>query len=91
MLDFLKRLYKHQLTNLHILVTSRPETDIRHCLDLFKPTRSSFDLQLDPRHLADLAAYIADSLTQPEFEDWHAATREEVRNALSDTDKSQGM
>lgn len=91
MLAFLVKIYKLQVSSLHILLTSRPEKKIVRYLASLDPTRPSFNLQDDPRHQADLEAYITDRLSQSSFESWGEATREKARRALADTQKSQGM
>lgn len=91
MLAFLARLYRLRFPNLRLLLTSRPETKILRRLEGFDTTRSNLDLQLDPGHQADLAAYIDERLSQQTFERWGEVAREKARKALGDPHKSQGM
>lgn len=94
MLDFLRDLHqlKPPLQSLHVLVTSRPEKRILHCLEGLDTSRPRLDLRNDRRHLQDVKDYIAYRLSDPTVADaWDSdqATRDTVKKAL--LEKSEGM
>ena len=87
-LELIEKLIKSQVSNLHICVTSRPETDIKKALDplLFRPV--SLHDELGQEHAIE--EYITSVInTDPKNETWREEDRRLVIDVL--TRKAAGM
>ena len=87
-LELIEKLIKSQVSNLHICVTSRPETDIKKALDrlLFRPV--SLHDELGQKHAIE--EYITSVInTDPKNEMWREEDRRLVIDVL--TRKAAGM
>jgi hypothetical protein len=84
-LEFVEGLVDLRLANLHICTTSRPEADIRDCLDLLPFKQIS--LHTESGQVQDIVKYIK-SVVQ-KMKRWTAADKELVVEVL--TNKGDGM
>ena len=87
-LNLIKSLVKLQFPNLHICVTSRPETDIKDILDPLIPRYVS--LHDERGQKKDIENYIKSVInTHPKNKQWKMEHKQLVINVL--TDKADGM
>ena len=88
MLDFLERLVKLDLPNVHICATSRPEIDIRNILEPLAAFRMS--LHDESGQKDDISLYIEKVVhADQRMRRWRNADKQLVINSLSD--KADGM
>jgi hypothetical protein len=87
-LPLLNRLVSLGITGLHLLVTSRPERDIRRCIS---PLSSHhLDLSNTHEHKEDLARFISHELLSSEhYEDWPLNVKSQAKEIL--VEKAKGM
>ena len=87
-LVFLKGLVELSLPNLHLCVTSRPETDIRHVLELLTSRRVSLHEQSGQKK--DIIDYVTSVVqSDPKMRRW----RDEDKNLVIETlsERADGM
>jgi hypothetical protein len=88
LLAFIEELFKSQIRNLRICVTSRPETDIKDVLDplIFR----SVSLHDESGQKRDIEDYIKSVInTNPKNKRWKAEDKQLIINVL--TEKADGM
>jgi hypothetical protein len=87
-LDFVEELVNLHLANLHICITSRPEADIKNCLDILPFSRIS--LNDESGQMMDIVNYVNFVVnTDPRMTSWRRADREQVIEVL--TTRADGM
>lgn len=75
--------------DLHVLVTSRPEPDIKYHLSSIQRSTHPLSLHDTPCHLETLESYVSTQLLSWEYSDWPEAIKKKVQRIL--VDKSNGM
>lgn len=86
---FLKDLYGLNLGNLRLLVTTRPEIEIREYMDHFARTCSFLNFHNANPHKDDLARHISTRLSDLKSYKWGEATRVKAERLLNE--KANGM
>ncbi len=92
LLKFIGRVHSWNMTNLHVLYTSRPEPDIKTELKpLFQqPATWVIDLQKRREEVnRDISAHIEQKIASSNFSFWSPETKENVKVTL--TSKADGM
>jgi hypothetical protein len=89
-LQFLKELVEHDLSNLHICVTSRPEIDIREVLDpLTSSPVSLHDQSGQKKDIVDYVRSMVYSDSEPIMKRWRTEDKDLVITTLSE--RADGM
>jgi ankyrin repeat domain-containing protein 50 len=92
LLECLKRIHKAGLKNLHLLCTSRRETDIEAALKpvFASPFTNSFDLSIYRDAIdRDIGLHIDNALASSDYESWPEGVKREARESL--VAKADGM
>jgi len=93
LLKVLRQIHDQQSPNLHLICTSRRETDIERVLEYILSPTSEFNIDLTARKEnvdRDIALHIDETFRSDEtFCSWEAEWRDEARNAL--IEKADGM
>ncbi|KAI0033611.1 hypothetical protein K488DRAFT_69720 [Vararia minispora EC-137] len=81
LLPLLHNLVSHDSNHLRLLMTSRPEADIRRVMDRIPSHR--LKLHDTDQHSQDLELYISDELRRPEYDMWSEDVKASVKAKLN--------
>jgi hypothetical protein len=89
-LTLLERFVALKLQNLHLCVTSRPEADIRTCLEPLTSTSNAMSLHDESGQKKDIVEFVTSVVrSDRNMRRWREADKELVINTLSE--KAEGM